>query len=142
MLNFRYSNNRLLEVTADYARTKDESAGRWCNRNDFTSIGPAEVVAQDATALTGDVYLATDTPNTSPRFDVIRAPKVGDEVSYAFNGDYYPDGKIVRVSKSMRVVKTDTGHTYYRRGKTAAWVQTGGTWVLVQGHVSRRNPSF
>ena len=139
MLNFKIIDGRVAEVSAEYP--KDDRTS-WTCRSDWKTKAEAALVAAEATILTGERYIATDTPGTWPQFDVIRAPKVGDEVSYAFNGDYYPDGKIVRVSESLRVVTTDSGKKYYRRGSTASWVQTGGTWVLVPGHINKRNPSF
>jgi len=80
-------------------------------------------------------------PHRSPRFSIVTPPAVGDKVSYAFNGDSYPDGEVVRVSKSLRVVTTSTGSKFYRRRESGAWVQNG-TWSLVRGHVSERNPHF
>lgn len=78
-----------------------------------------------------------------PRFGICEPPKVGDLVSYAFNGDYYPCGRVVRVTtRTHRIVKTDTGHKFYRRGLSPTWVMEGGTWSLVQGHINKRNPCF
>jgi hypothetical protein len=76
-----------------------------------------------------------------PRYAVIRKPQVGDDVSYAFNGDYYPDGQIASISKSMKVITTTNGHKFYRRKESGSWVMNG-TWTLVNGHIDRRNPSF
>lgn len=79
----------------------------------------------------------------SPRYSVTKAPKLGDDVSYGFNGDYYPDGYVAHVTKgTARVVKTTGGGVYYRRGLTERWIKKGGTWGLVPGHRSERNPSF
>lgn len=94
----------------------------------------------EAALLEGEV-VADQGPNVWPRFQIITPPAVGDEVSYGFNGDYYPDGVVVSVSKSLKVVKTSTGNAYYRRRESSAWLRNK-TWGLVAGHVSRRNPSF
>ena len=91
----------------------------------------------------GDHYLAVDGGEwISPRYDVVVAPKIGEEVSYAFNGDYYPDGTIVSMSESFKRVVTSTGNVYYRRKLTGTWKMTGGTWGMVHGHINERNPSF
>jgi hypothetical protein len=80
-------------------------------------------------------------PHVHPRFSAIEVPQVGDEVSYTFNGDYYPDGTVTRVSKSL-VITTSEGHRYYRKGASGTWKQTGGTWSLIRGHISERNQEF
>lgn len=74
---------------------------------------------------------------------MIAAPRVGAPVSYAFNGDYHPDGEITKVGTGPKArVTTSTGSVYYRWKKTASWIKAGGTWRMVHGHVDRRNPSF
>lgn len=112
-----------------------------------------EAIAKAATEYheafeSADTYIAIDAgPNVSPRYDVIRCPKVGDKVSYSFNGDTYPDGEIKSISKSLRVIKTTPsegrfyGNIYYRRGLSGSWIKDR-TWTLVQGHIDERNPSF
>jgi hypothetical protein len=137
MLNFTYTDGwkTLVKVSAEF------SADAF-NRNDFKTLETAEKVAADATALTGNLHIAVDQgPSWSPRYDVIEAPRVGAEVSYGFNGDYYPAGKITKISASLRRVQTDRGDVFFRRGQTAAWVKNG-TWSMVQGTINRRNPEF
>tara|TARA_Y100001938_G_C7787805_1_gene281037 strand:+ start:268 stop:522 length:255 start_codon:yes stop_codon:yes gene_type:complete len=74
--------------------------------------------------------------------DTINLPQVGDAVSYAFNGDIYPDGTIVSITEgTMRVIKTDTGNTYYRKSGTTCW-KRDRTWSLIKGHTSERNRHF
>jgi hypothetical protein len=128
-----------LAVSNDYP---PELNGRWDrawqNRNDWTSRAQVDGIARYLTAMTGDLYVGTE---RNAEFDIVRAPKVGDEVSYAFNGDCYPDGTIVKVSKTL-IVETSTGKTYRRHRDTGAWLQTGGTWSLINGHVYEQNPSF
>lgn len=93
-------------------------------------------------ATTGTQIVVDNGPHVSPRFSVIEPPKVGDKVSYGFNGDYYPDGEIVKISgKNLRIVTTSTGSKFWRRGNSGRWVMNG-TWSLVPGHRSERNPSF
>jgi len=145
MLTFKLVDGKVTEVIELSAMSdrwaSPEPGADYLNRNDFVSMRYAEAIAQQATELTGDRYVATDaTASTSPRYDVIRAPKVGDAVSYTFNGDTYPDGHIVSVSDSLRVVRTDKGNVYYRRLNTGTWKQTGGTWSLTPGHRTTRNP--
>lgn len=76
-----------------------------------------------------------------PRFDIIKTPKVGDPVSYAFNGDYREDGEIVKISKSLKVITTSTGNKYYRKDKTASWKREQ-TWTLVYGRKNVLNQEF
>lgn len=105
-------------------------------------------IAQQATVLSqlegkNDVFLPVDRgSHTSPRYSVCIAPTVGSKVSKSFNGDSYPQGEITKVSKSFRRVETSTGCVFYRRKQTSAWVQTGGTFSMIHGHVSELNPSF
>ena len=80
-------------------------------------------------------------PSTDPRYTVIRTPKVGDPVSRAFNGDYYPDGEIARISPTFKVITTTTGTRFYRHGQSALWL-ANGMWSMVRGHRDERNPSF
>lgn len=135
MLNFLYENDVLISVSPVF----DVCA---INRNDFCSLAHAELVALQATALTGRLHIATDAgAYVSPRYDVIEAPKVGEPVSQGFNGDYYPAGVITKVSKSLRRIETSEGLVFFRRGSSATWLN-GRTWSMVSGHVSARNPSF
>lgn len=114
----------------------------WANRNDFDSFMLAQQLADSATRLTGRLYIATDAgEHCSPRYDVIEAPAVGDKVSYAFNGDYYPCGTIKSISKSLKLVTTTEGKKFYRRGNSGNWLN-GGMWSLVNGHRDERNPHF
>lgn len=116
------------------------------DRNSFKTIQDAERIAAQATEATGELYVAADSgAHVSPRYDVIKAPKVGDEVSYAFNGDSYPCGKITKISDSLRrvVAEEENGakHVFYRRRNSGAWIKDQ-TWHLTPGHVYTQNPSF
>lgn len=135
MINFTYTDGKLTTVSTDYSADA-------INRNDILSIAHAEKIAADATSLTGNLHIGVDRGNSMwPRFDVIEAPRVGSEVSKAFNGDYYPAGTIVQVSKSLRRVLTSNGTVFYRRGQSGTWLN-GGTWAMVPGTINERNPSF
>jgi hypothetical protein len=130
----------LVSVLAD-AQDDTLTVCRW----NFRTFADAEMMAAKANALNdGETYIATDAgPNVSPRYDVKTLPKVGQEVSYAFNGDYYPCGKIVSVGKGPKAtVKTSTGEVFYRRKLTGGWLKKGGTWWLVMGTHAKLNPSF
>lgn len=117
----------------------------WKSRWDFKHETYAEIVATAATKFANDpgvTYIAVDSgPNVSPRFDVIQAPRVGDLVSKGFNGDYYPEGEIVKISGSLRRIETSTRAVFYRVRQSGAW-RSQGTWSMVQGHHTDKNPSF
>jgi hypothetical protein len=107
-------------------------------RNDWRTFEAAKEVA----VALGPQYIATDAgSHVSPRYDVIALPKVGDEASYAFNGDSYPCGKIVRISKSLKLIVTTEGQKFYRVRETGCW-KYNRTWSLTAGHVYKQNPSF
>lgn len=114
-------------------------------RNDWKSLEAAQEVATALTAKYDSLYIATDAGgHVSPRYDVIAAPKVGEPVSYEFNGDSYPCGHITAISDSLRrIVATDgtTQHVFWRHKQSGAWIK-GGTWSLRPGHVYKQNPSF
>ena len=124
-------------LTAEEYRDKS-----WKGSWDYKSLEEVEGIALYVTAMAGCLYVAVDRgPFVSPRYGVTRCPAIGDKVSYGFNGDYYPDGEIVKITKKLTVT-TSTGNTYRRRKQTAAWMRTGGTWGLVAGHIDERNPHF
>lgn len=129
--------------TGNITEINPRTVRAWC-RWDIESFEHAEQLARQATEITGRTHIAVGkSAYVSPRFDVIEPPRVGEPVSYAFNGDYYPDGVVTHVTEgTFRVVKTDTGSVYYRRKQTDTWLKKGGTWALVKGHVSERNPHF
>lgn len=115
---------------------------RKINPRDIKSFSQAIQMAEEFTNEESVKYIPIDRgSNVSPRFDVIEAPRIGDPVSYGFNGDYYPDGHIEKISSSMKVITTTSGRKYYRRKQTASW-KYNQTWTLVAGHHDERNPSF
>jgi len=126
------------------------AGGRIESRRDWRTLAGAIRAAADATGATGETFFAVDNgPRVSPRYDISRMPQVGDEVSRAFNGDYYPAGKIVHVSPSWAVIKTSTGEKFTRRKAgadtvhhSATWRDRGGTFTLIRGHHDKRNPHF
>lgn len=108
------------------------------SRNDWQSLAEVEAIAAQLSELTGDLYIAYDKQSTLPRFDLFKAPKVGDEVSMGFNGDYYPCGKIATISKTMKKIVTDNGTVFYRRSMSR-WLNCG-TFVMIPGVHDERNP--
>lgn len=114
----------------------------WMTRRDIKSVEHAAEIAESAQKATGKTYLPIDSGSgVWPRFDVIEAPAVGDDVSYAFNGDYYPCGQIKSISASFRLIITTEGQKFYRRRESACW-KYNGVWSMVDGHHSELNPSF
>lgn len=113
------------------------------NCRDWKTIEDAERVAELLNKSDkSDRHLAIDNgANVWPRYDVIEIPQVGEPVSRAFNGDYYPAGFITKISKSLKIITTDTGSRFFRRKQTGKWVESG-TWSMVHGHKSELNPSF
>lgn len=86
---------------------------------------------------------------------------VDEEVSYGFNGDWYPDGKVEKVTAcrmtttgghkysiktiSWRVMLTDeVGRIFdtYDCRKEVFTSVLGGTWALAKGTIREWNPSF
>lgn len=131
----RNAEGKITEVTNEYRQGGE-------NRNDWRNFQDAEETAAEVTTFTGALHIATDNgPHHHPRYDVKRVPAVGDEVSYSFNGDTYPCGKVASISKTLSLVTTTEGQKFYRRKLTGSWVM-GGTWSLVQGHTYTQNPSF
>lgn len=123
------------------ASTSADGSG-WMTRHDFKSMDQAGEIAKSATEVMGKLYLPVDAGSgVWPRFDVIEAPAVGDDVSYAFNGDYYPCGQIKSISPSFFLITTTEGQKFYRRRESACW-KYNGVWSMVDGHREELNPSF
>lgn len=109
---------------------------------DITSFEHATAHANELSEATGKHYIPIDKgPHTAPQYSVATVPQVGDWVSYGFNGDYYPDGTITKVSKTLKVITTSSGKKYYRKKLTASWLHAK-TWSLIEGHHSELNPHF
>jgi len=126
------------EKITDHSIEFDQVESRW----DWNSFERVTELALRLTVLSGKTFLPIDSsPNVSPRFDIILAPVVGDEISYGFNGDYYPCGKIARITKNFMVVSS-TGEKFNRNKKSGSWGMVGGTWSMVRGHISKRNQEF
>lgn len=139
MLYALTENGSVRMLTSEEAKERNYigTESRW----DWKSLDEVALIAE--LASTDDtLYIGVDKGNSvSPRFDVIQAPKVGDDVSMSFNGDSYPCGKIVSISKSMKLITTSDGKKFYRRKQSGTWLN-GGTFALVQGIIDERNPHF
>lgn len=80
--------------------------------------------------------------------------KVGDDVSYGFNGDWYPDGQIAKITNNY--ITTTNGRKYHK--KTFVWcdkstnyedvlkeeftVVGSSSWCMCKGHIRTWNPEF
>lgn len=137
------STSASFSVSPDVSTNFSDTVGRI----NFQSFAIAERIAKLTTEVDPNkrTYIAIDRgSHCSPRYDVIEAFKVGEKVSYAFNGDCYPDGTIVSIGKGrMARITTSTGKTYIRHKLSSSWRSSGGgTWSLVRGHHFEQNPSF
>lgn len=142
--------NERLEVVAISERAPKDCRG-WINRNDISAYQGgaymlAQQIADSASKLMGVPYLATDAGDcVSPRYDVIKAPQVGDEVSRSFNGDYYPCGRIVAIQKNYRRIVVDGSARgrliFCRRRESGTWINKG-MWSLLPGVIDKLNPEF
>lgn len=141
MLFVKIQNDRPVKVSHKL-NLEEHSDKSWTSRWDWKDFETVSCLARYLTAMSGKCYLPVDNgPHHGPRYDIIEAPSIGDEVSYGFNGDYYPDGTVVKVSPTFQIT-TSTGRKYRRKGSTAGWMASGGTWGLVHGRISEQNPHF
>jgi hypothetical protein len=114
----------------------------WMSSRDFDSFEEAERMARYLTAMTGEMYLATDEGSNSwPQYRVIEAPVIGDEVSKSFNGDSYPCGEIVKITPTWQIT-TSTGAKFRRYKMSGGFRETGRGFWMISGHVYEQNPSF
>lgn len=119
-------------------------AGRQFDVHSFKTFEDAVGAATAANREDGEGYwLPVDRGRSVwPRYAVYATPRVGDPISYAFNGDYRPDGYIRRISPTMKAITSTTGRRYFRRGENGgAWIHAG-QWSMVAGHIDERNPNF
>ena len=119
------------------------------SRHDWKTFDRATEVAEQASKATGRNIVPVDNGEwVWPRYDITEVPNVGDDVSYGFNGDYYPCGKIIKISgQNYRRIETydeQNGRRkfFWRRRLTGSWVMSGGTWSLVKGIHNDKNPDF
>lgn len=153
MLHIRMENHLPVEVSTtypkgmaptDWYRKADGTMGPdgWLDRNDMKSFAFARTLADLLTEKLGRTFLPCDKGDgVYPRYDVIEAPKVGDKVSRGFNGDYYPEGEIVKVTPTYQIT-TSTGKKFRRYKETAGWREVGRGFWMTAGHIDERNPHF
>jgi hypothetical protein len=137
-----------VHVTEEKVRvvtSEEAKAMKWVDvqdRHDWKTMQDAEDIALLLNLHNDEKYIAIDNGEwCSPRFDVLRMPQVGDDVSYGFNGDYYPCGKIKSISKTLKKITTTEGKDFFRRRQSGSWVMNG-TWSLIHGTINERNPHF
>lgn len=127
-------------ITEKFEETLARTDLVWQNRWDWTTKATVDHLAEQITEYAGELFISIDNgTSVSPRFDIIRAPKVGDEVSMGFNGDYYPQGKIKAISSSLKVITLGNGKRFYRRRETGSWIHNQ-TWSLIPGTLNTQNP--
>lgn len=140
MLHVHVDTNTQNVRIASFDEAKSGVEGIQSCRN-WTSKTQVDEIAAKLTKSEGTLFIGIDRGEwVSPRFDVMRAPAVGDAVSKSFNGDTYPVGHVVSISKTMKRITTSTGDVFHRRRESGSW--SDGTFSMVQGHISELNPSF
>jgi hypothetical protein len=69
--------------------------------------------------------------------------KVGDDVSYAFNGDYYYAGKVARITNKFLTTDQGTKFTLVETPYGYRFRMTGAKcWWMVPGKIEALNPHF
>ncbi len=140
MLYIKIENDKVVGLKTSW--TADMAGEGWTDRWNWNSYEEVEKLAEMVADFTGKKYLPLDCgSHVSPRFDVLEAPAIGDEVSRTFNGDYYPVGTIVKISDSFRVITTSEGKWFYRDKLSGRWL-SHGTWALIPGTHKELNPHF
>lgn len=72
---------------------------------DYTSFEQVENFVKELNSQQSVKYVAVDRGDfVSPRFSVVKMFFVGQEVSKGFNGDYYPQGTVTKISKTGRKI--------------------------------------
>lgn len=146
MLFFRRdpATKTIVAVSETYPTGDQWLTREWSGARDCEDIQEATALALAANELTEPGrYIPIDRGrNVSPRYDVMMAPMVGEEVSKGFNGDYYPCGTIVAISPTMKKITTSDGTVFYRKRENSPRWSCDGTFCLVRGRIDERNPSF
>jgi uncharacterized protein (UPF0248 family) len=153
---FRGFNDHLRDyfgVRRVHDERKPEEYASLCNGWDL-GTGTRQASFDDASRVAAYLADVTKCPHwpvdrgesVSPRYAVMRAFQVGEPVSYAFNGDYYPCGRIVSITGKDNRIITTRDHNgrerkFWRRRKSESW-KSDGMWSLVSGWHNDQNPSF
>lgn len=113
-----------------------------CRFHDLREAKSAALLLSGAAAEGVFYEVSDDGEYVSPRYEIVVMPRLGEPVSKGFNGDYYPCGRISKISSSGRRIQTDTGVVFYRAKDSRQRWRSGGTWSMVRGWLYRQNPSF
>lgn len=122
-----------------------------CSRR-ITNMIEAEEAARKLSEITGVMFWPEDRGSyVSPRYAVIRGFQIGEPVSYGFNADSYPAGRIVSMTGAgtaeigFRIITTrdhkGVERKFWRRGQSGSWKQDG-MWSLMHGWHRDRNWSL
>jgi hypothetical protein len=127
----------------DYINDKREQVARAVGYG-FETLNEASDAKEKADLITGEHgwnhEVVDRGENCSPRYALQIIPYVGIPVSYGFNGDYYPCGPIVKVSRTRHKLTTKDGTVFIRQGNGR--YKHEKTWSLVYGTYDERNPCF
>lgn len=96
---------------------------------DYESFEEVQDIAVKISEITGQQWIAYDDGEwTSHRFGIMEPPKVGDEVSYGFNGDYYPCGTIAKITKAgvSRLAKAKSSTVVIKSVRAGLWLAAPG----------------
>ena len=140
----RMSRGLPVEISDEYPQNGawNKVDGWMSLRQDIATGEEGQRLATYITALTGKVFLvASEGSSSHPRWYVFEAPCIGDDVSRGLNGDYYPCGKITKITKNWKVT-TDSGASFNRVRETSSWKEVRGSFFMVQGIIDERNPHF
>lgn len=113
----------------------------WADRNDIRTIDQCTDIADQITAITGNVYLAS---KEGSYFELTKAPKIGDDVSSGFNGDADYIGKVTKIGKNYSniYVTDDNGNeSIFRKKKNISAWKDGYRYLSI-GINNSRNPHF
>lgn len=129
--------------SGQWAKNPNSGKARgWMTSRDFDSFESAKKIAGYLSFMTGATYLPADEGESiSPRYRVIKAPALGEDVSKSFNGDSYPCGKIVKITPTWQVTTSD-GSKFRRFKETGGWREAGRGFWMVAGIHDERNPHF
>lgn len=130
------------DLPVSISDTYDKTAKNQISSRDYNSFADAAYFARLITELTNKTYIAVDNGEYRfNRYEIIRMYQVGEEVSYTFNGDTYPDDIILEISKDLSTIKT-ANNVYKRVKETRGWKQKKSPFWLFSGHLFEQNPSF
>lgn len=113
----------------------------WADRNDVKTIEQCTDIADQITAITGNVCLAS---KEGSYFCFTYAPKIGDDVSSGFNGDSSYVGKVTKIGKNysnIYVTDESGNETVFRKKKNMSTWKDGYRYLCVGIH-NTYNPHF